>query len=222
VPGLIDSILLAGSDNAAVFAKGYQNARSGGYHIQQEPQEYAALLAVLRDYAPFHTALSIGIAAGGNERFLVEHVDVRQLVVLDDGNHPMHRIWGGPIHPGELEPHPERVPVDMPNRDAIRERIPLHEFIGDSHSKAAAKFLEELDFKFNLVAIDGDHSPAGVRQDWALVKPYLAPGAIVWFHDIALDEPGQTGARELWMELRRKHQVLLETRIKFGIGAVRI
>lgn len=222
MPGLIDSILLAGSDNADVFAQGYQEARSGGYHIQQDPQEFAALISVLRPYEPFHTALSIGIASGGADRFLVESLDIRQLVVLDDGRHASHRIWGGPIQPADQVARPDRVAVDRPNRDAIKEIIPLHEFIGDSHSKEAAKFLEDLDFRFNLVSIDGDHSPAGVRQDWALVRPYLAPGAIVWFHDIHLTKVGQTGAAELWFELRKKHKVILEARHKFGIGAVQV
>jgi hypothetical protein len=222
MPGLIDSIILAGSDSAEHFAPGYQGAKTGGYHIQQDPQEYAALLSVLRHHAPFHTALSIGIAAGGNERFLVENLEVHQLVVMDDGRHPKHHIWAGPIPMHDMSPGPEFVPVDMPNKLAVQERLPVHEFIGDSHSKAAAEFLRELDFQFNLVAIDGDHSPAGVRQDWALVKPYLAPGAIVWFHDIHLTIPGQTGAAELWYELRRKHKVILETRLKFGIGAIQI
>lgn len=222
MPGLIESIIHAGSDKAEVFCENYKEAKTGGYHLQQDPKEFAALISVLRDYAPFHSALSIGIAAGGNERFLVENVDVRQLVVIDDGKHWNHRIWSGPLDEKDMQESATRTALDVPNRVAVADLIPLHEFIGDSHSKAAAKFLEDLDFRFNLVGIDGDHSPAGVRMDWEMLKPYLAPGAIVWFHDIALTEPGQTGAAELWFELRRKHKVILEIRNKFGIGAVRL
>lgn len=199
--GLIESIIAAGFDDAEHFAKGVHGAATGGYMIQQDPEEFAKLISVLRTVQPFHTALSIGIAAGGNDRFMVENVDIKQLVVMDDGKHWNHKVW-------------------KDNKAAIQ--IPVHEHIGNSHAKPAAAFLEKLGFKYNLVGIDGDHSPAGVRQDWEMVKPYLAPGAVVWFHDIAVKEPGQNGAAELWFELRRHHKVLLETRKKFGIGVVQV
>jgi hypothetical protein len=200
--GLIEQVIEAGFDNADHFAKGIQGAATGGYYIQQDPEEFAKLISTLRNHAPYHTALSIGIAAGGNDRFMVEKVDIKQLVVMDDGKHWNHKVW------------------KATNKPAIK--IPVHEHIGNSHSRAAASFLKDLGFKFNLIGIDGDHSPAGVRMDWEMVQPYLAPGAVVWFHDIAMKEAGQTGAAELWFELRKKHKVLLETRKKFGIGVVQV
>lgn len=202
--GLIESIIAAGFDDAEHFAKGVQGAYSGGYFIQQDPEEFAKLISVLRDHAPYHTMLSIGIAAGGNDRFIVESVDIKQAVVMDDGKHWNHKVWKDK------------------NRAKVAARIPLHEHIGNSHSKGASAFLKGLGMKFNLVGIDGDHTPAGVRMDWEMIQPYLAPGAIVWLHDIAMKEPGQTGAAELWYELRRHHKVLLETRKKFGIGVVQV
>jgi hypothetical protein len=200
--GLIEQIIAAGSDNADHFLKGVHGAFTGGYRIQQDHEEFAKLIAVLREYGPYHNALSIGIAAGGNERFLLEHIKVDSLAVIDDGKHPAHRFW------------------ESQNKPAIQ--IPVFDHIGDSHSKKAKTFLKELGIKFDLVAIDGDHSPAGVRMDWALIQPFLAPGAVVWLHDIAVGDQGQTGAKELWMELRKHHQVLLEVRKKFGIGVVRV
>jgi hypothetical protein len=202
MPGLIEQILEAGSDNADHFCKGINGAHTGGYRIQQDPEEFAKLISILREYGPYENALSIGIAAGGNERFMLEHIKIGALAVVDDGKHPNHRFWA------------------EQNKPAIP--VPVFEHIGDSHSKKAAKFLKDLGIKFNLVAIDGDHSPAGVRMDWALIQPYLAPGAVVWLHDIHLTEPGQTGAAELWFELRKHHKVILEVRRKFGIGAVKL
>jgi hypothetical protein len=130
---------------------------------------------------------------------------------MDDGKHPNHRFWSKAEKKSETA-----------NRQAIADRIPLHEFIGDSHSEKAQDFLKGLDFKFNLMGIDGDHTTSGVRQDWALVQPYLAPGALVWFHDIHIEITGQTGARELFFELRKKYRPLLETRKRFGIGVIKV
>ena len=72
--------------------------------------------------------------------------------------------------------------------------------------------------------LDGDHSPAGVRMDWALIVPYLKPGALVWFHDInSAGLPiGQQGALEVWEKLKGRHVVEYETFAKFGIGMVEI
>jgi predicted O-methyltransferase YrrM len=56
--------------------------------------------------------------------------------------------------------------------------------------------------------IDGDHSDAGVRADWAMYAPLVRPGGLVAFHDIHPD-PGIPGnqAYRLWRELRRAYPV---------------
>ena len=73
------------------------------------------------------------------------------------------------------------------------------------------------------MAIDGDHSYDGVRQDWKLVQPYLAEGAIVWFHDIQVLLRDSDGANRLWHErLSIDHEVLLQTPGPFGIGVIRV
>lgn len=174
-----------------------------GYCIQQDPEELAALVDLLQRKEPMGSYLAIGIAAGGVERFLLENVIILKMAIIDDGAHPQFNTqW-----------------FSMSNDD-WPSSIPS--FIGDSHSGEARNFLEALGRKFDVVGIDGDHSPQGVAQDWELVQPYLAPGAIVWFHDIKVSEPGQTGARKLWARLKTEHEVLLETNGQFGIGVIRV
>ena len=95
MPGLIEQIIAAGSDNADHFLKGVSRAFTGGYRIQQDHEEFAKLIAVLREYGPYDNALSIGIAAGGNERFMLEHIKIGHLAIIDDGKHPAHRFWDG-------------------------------------------------------------------------------------------------------------------------------
>jgi predicted O-methyltransferase YrrM len=46
----------------------------------------------------------------------------------------------------------------------------------------------------DLVFIDGDHSPAGCREDWVVWHPHVRPGGVVAFHDARLGEPGGWGS----------------------------
>lgn len=188
------AICKAGSDNHEFFGGTW----TGGYYIQQDQKEFAQLVKLLQGFQ-FRNYLAIGIAAGGVERFICDHVDIGNLTVIDNGEHPNHKFWK------------ENKPKDF-------DSFFVNEIIGDSHSLSTWDKLEKA--KFNLVGIDGDHSPQGVLQDWELVQPYLAPGALVWFHDIKISEPGQTGARKLWSRLKREQEVLLETNGKFGIGVL--
>lgn len=192
----------AGSDNREVFGGTW----TGGYHIQQDPEEFAQLLSVLQKEG-VATYLQIGIAAGGSERYIAEACDIAGLVVIDDGRHPNNRVWRSQ------------------NKPAIEGRdVKVTEFIGNSHAQSAHDFLGTLEgSKFSLIGIDGDHSPGGVRLDWELIQPYIGNKGLVWLHDIHLAIPGQTGARELWQHLKKdsRFEVILETSGRFGIGLLR-
>lgn len=203
---LEQAICKAGSDNHQFFGGTW----TGGYFIQQDPKEFAQLVEFLQGFK-IKDYLAIGIAAGGVERFIMENVSIETILVIDDGKHPNHTGW-------------------TENRKAIstlarvsprRVDVSAQDFIGDSHSKAARKYLENFTH-FDLVGIDGDHSPQGVLQDWEMVQPYLAPEGLVWFHDISISDAGQTGARKLWSRLKTQYDVLLETKGKFGIGVLRV
>jgi cephalosporin hydroxylase len=71
---------------------------------------------------------------------------------------------------------------------------------GDSHDPVSRTWLvaqlagELLDVLF----IDGDHTAAGVRADWADYSPLVRPGGLVVIHDIAL-MPDVAG---FWAELK--------------------
>jgi methyltransferase family protein len=60
--------------------------------------------------------------------------------------------------------------------------------IARSH-EAAARFGGQTD----LVFVDGDHTPAGVRLDWDSWHGLVAPGGRVVFHDARLGQPGGDG-----------------------------
>ena len=193
---LIDAVATAvsnaGSDDLGVFGGTWR----GGYWIQQHPAELAKLVCLLATHGPYKSSLEIGIAAGGTTRFIRDMMTIEKTAVIDDGNHPRFAVW------------------QSENRQHVAN---LSEFIGDSHSPEAAEFVASIGEKFDLVAIDGDHSASGVRADWELVKPHLADGAIVWFHDTRIIPE----VREFWGELRLQYRVMLETDV-LGIGVLRI
>jgi predicted O-methyltransferase YrrM len=78
---------------------------------------------------------------------------------------------------------------------------------GDSHQEAtrsrfaAALGGERLDFLF----LDGDHSEAGIRQDFEDYAPFVRPGGLIALHDICRHELGWSGeVHRFWPELARR------------------
>jgi predicted O-methyltransferase YrrM len=187
---MIQEIIDAGLDDA-IFGPNV-----GGYHIQQDPKEFAGLVKTLQEY-PIKTYLSIGTASGGAERFIYDKIRFEKFYSIDINKHPRRNVWRE---------------LNKPNMPETKE------FLGDSHSEEAENFLSDLNVKFDLIGIDGDHSPCGVRLDWALVQPYLKKGTIVWFHDIAECQ----GPLELWEMLKDKFTVLYEISDKYGIGCLKV
>ena len=46
----------------------------------------------------------------------------------------------------------------------------------------------------DLVFVDGDHSPAGVREDWEVWHRHVSAGGSLAFHDARLGEPDGAGS----------------------------
>jgi predicted O-methyltransferase YrrM len=196
--GLIEAIENAGSDHLPTFGGRFE----GGYHIQQNPAEFADLLMAVKG-RDIQSYLQIGIAAGGAERILSEYVGIRQLTVIDDGRHRKFQIW---------------INENRPALEAQGVRVSQH--IGDSHDQDARQFLARCGERFDLIGIDGDHTPAGVSMDWELIQPCLEAGTLVWFHDIASTflPPEQCGAKQVWNTISKRHKIILETYRHCGIG----
>jgi len=197
---LIEIIQKAGIGN------GFGSAYAGGYCMQQDPGEFAQLIEALhgRDLKSY---LQVGSAAGGTERFICEATGIKTLHIIDYGNHPEFNVWRDQ------------------NRPALEAKgVTVTEWLGDSHSDEAEQFLAEHGLKYDLIGIDGDHTPAGARMDWKLIEPCLKPGALVWLHDIDATKmrPCDNGAFEVWTELKKRHKVLVEAIGTFGIGLVEI
>ncbi len=149
----------AGSDSLGTFGGTFE----GGYHIQQNPHEFADLIEFITNVYPakrFENYIEIGAAAGGAAMVLSELLNIGTVHIIDNNEHSKH------VH----------------RHDNLK-TITHKEFIGDSHSNAAHEWLSALDTFYDFALIDGDHSYYGVRQDTALVIPYLNEGALVVYHD---------------------------------------
>jgi predicted O-methyltransferase YrrM len=164
---LVETIRDLGTDNLSHFKNGYRS--EGGYSLQQNPFELAALAMGLKSASP-KAYLEIGTASGGVLRFLDSILDLELVALLDDGKH--HRAPERPAHVAAL----------------IEKGCPVVEYIGDSHAAAALQFLSEsrINRGWDVAFIDGDHTYAGVWADTHLVLDhgFVRPGGLVVYHDI--------------------------------------
>lgn len=160
-----------GTDSLSHFGNGYTH--EGGYSLQQNPEEFASLLLLLRERAMIHSRragllrrplyLEIGSASGGAARMLYEEIGFTAMISIDDHGH--HR-WV--------------------EQAANWQTVPMQTFVGDSHGSEAKEFVHrQLSFVDDPIVafIDGDHSYEGARADSLLMKPYLRSGSLVIFHD---------------------------------------
>ena len=158
---LIRTIELAGSSEEAYF--GFPE-RPDGLYLQQDPEEFAAFVHFMATKAPpAQLSLDIGIASGGQTKFLRDYYASKRTIVVDNGRHSRF-------------PHWERIKKEL-NSELILE------VIDDSHAPAAREkllpFAGQIDFAF----VDGDHSYRGLRKDIFLVKELLRDGGLVALHD---------------------------------------
>ena len=156
----------------------------------QKEREILALLARLAPLKP-RRLLEIGTAAGGTLLLLSRVASPEALLVSIDM--PEGGFGGG---------------YNLLRTGLYRafarggQRIVL--IRGDSHRQATRRRLaaalagERLDF----LLIDGDHSAAGVRQDFDDYAPFVRPGGLIALHDIRADERGWSGeVHRVWPEL---------------------
>ncbi len=180
---MVTAVREAGTDSLAHFGNGY--AREGGYTLQQNPDEFAALTLLLWERCRGRPYLEIGSASGGALRFLHEKCLFSWLGSLD--NHGHHR-WV--------------------EQDANWAHFYMNRFVGDSHGEEARRQLDawsspdmsvnnqSLREPLGVAFVDGDHSYEGVTQDIALVRPLLRSGSLLVLHDIVACD----GVRRAWEE----------------------
>jgi hypothetical protein len=160
---LVEIVEASGSSVEDVF--GFPE-RPDGLYLQQDPEEFAAFVHFMATKAPpAELSLDIGIASGGQTKFLRDYYRAEKTIVVDLGTHPGF-------------PHWERIKKGL-NSELIEE------IIADSHApqvrQKLLKYADRVDFAF----IDGDHSYLGLRKDIFLAKELLRIGGLMALHDTA-------------------------------------
>ena len=94
-------------------------------------------------------------------------------------------------------------------RSMLRDNRQLTAIRADSHLPSTLARLQQIlaGRAIDLLWIDGDHSDAGVRQDFAMYSPHVRPGGLIAFHDIN-ESSYVTGnqVHRFWRELKASHE----------------
>lgn len=151
----------AGSDDAEMF--GFP-VKEDGLYLQQNPEEYAEFVCYMANEAPpADLALDIGIASGGQTKFLRDYYPIARTIVIDIGEHPKFHHWA------RIKP-------------SVKTEIVL-ELIQDSHVKSVREALKPFAGQVDFAFIDGDHSYKGLKQDINLAKTVTRKDALYVLHD---------------------------------------
>lgn len=163
IPELVERIKASGSSHEKFF--GYPE-REGGLFLQQDPLEFAQFVHFMAtEHRTADLTLDLGIASGGQTKFLRDFFKCKRTIILDDGKHSMFPHWK------RIKPT-----VDTSFEDEI---------ISDSHAPTVRTRLAKFDNCLDFAFVDGDHSYRGLRQDIFLVTPLLKDYAVLALHDTA-------------------------------------
>jgi hypothetical protein len=172
---ILDCVLSAGSENTDLFGGKF----TGGYELQQSPNEIAALIDYLiglegffEDGNFFADYLEIGCCGAGLTRLMNDIFDFLSVTVVDLG-----------VEESFKNKFEENINAIEQNKTYV------NKFIGNSHGKSCKTFLENCAKKidWDLVVIDGDHSYDGALADTDLVLSLVDSGCLIVYHDTAQD-----------------------------------
>ena len=181
----------------------------------QMPDEITMLMGRLMEDRP-RVVVEIGTARGGTLFLWCRAAREDAVVVSIDlpggwfgGGYPFWRTW---IY-----------------RKFARTGQALHLLRADSHAAATLERVKRYlgGRPIDFLMIDGDHTTAGVRQDFAAYAPLVGRGGFVAFHDIlpSVLDP-DIGVHILWQELKDRYPsweyVQDRCQGRMGIGLLRL
>jgi predicted O-methyltransferase YrrM len=163
----------------------------------QKLSELEPLLALVRERRP-RTVVEIGTSEGGSLYAWSRAADPYGLIVSID---KPGGLFGGGYSEDEAR---EFQSSTQPGQE-------LHTLRRDSHKRRTLRRLRSLLDRrpIDFLMIDGDHTYKGVKRDWKMYEPLVAPGGLIAFHDI-LQHPKQPLCKvdELWAELAPEHRTV--------------
>lgn len=161
--------------------------------------------------------LEIGTAKGGTLYLWCQAAaDDATLISID--------LPGGKFGGGYVEPRAELY------RSFARPGQTLHLLRANSHADDTRKQIDELlgGEKFDFAFIDGDHTYAGVRDDFLHYGKLIRPGGVCLFHDIKpAHHDAEIEVDQLWDQIKDKFEskefIATDDQGRhLGIGMVRI
>ncbi len=160
------------------------------------------------------TMLEIGTAAGGTLLLLTLAAAPDAIIISVDL--PGVERFGGSYPLWKREFFPRFV---VPSQQ-------LHLLRSDSHALSTLQTVQSIlaNRQLDLLFIDGDHTYSGVRTDWQMYGPLVAPDGLIAFHDI-LPQPPESGCEvsAFWLELKERfgHQeIIADGGLAWGIGVI--
>lgn len=168
----------------------FGGTHNGGIFLQQEPREMANLIQFLQSKNLNDiNYLEIGCAAGGFTYVMNYFLDLKNIILIDDNEHPRYiRL------------------------KKILKGIKYNKWVGNSQSKQAREFVLNLNIEFDIIFIDADHSYRGVKKDTFAYGQFLKDGGFIIYHDA---EDKYIGVREWLKEIKSKKILGLEHVITF-------
>lgn len=159
-------------DDYSDYLRGYMDE---GRRVAGSFWRYADLVSVLAAAARLlspTTYLEIGVRRGRSLAVVAAAAPDATLFGIDS--------WV-PEYAGMDNPGPELVTGQL---ERVGFRGSLELLSGDSHRLLPKLFTERPDLTFDLITVDGDHTPAGARRDLLDVLPRLRVGGALVFDDI--------------------------------------
>lgn len=190
------------------------NAANGFLRPMQNPVEVTELARRVREWRP-KRILEIGTARGGTLYLFCQNAAPDAAIVsldlpfgINGGGYPE---WKAPVYQA----------LAQPDQDLILIR-------GDSHQQASRdKVLQAVgDEPFDLIMIDADHRYEGVKRDFELYAPLVAPAGVIVLHDILHNRfDAEIQVDRFWNELKQRYETeeIVENAEQgnMGIGIVR-
>jgi cephalosporin hydroxylase len=170
------------------------------HHAVQKPSELAELLRLMAPRKP-KVIVEVGSAGGGTLWAFTRIAAEDALIVSIDmpAGSPADTFAGKDVYA-----RPERIELRQHARS--NQRVVLLD--GDSQADEMRARLERVlrGRRIDLLFIDADHRYQGVKRDFELYSPLVAPGGVIGLHDIVDHKRTDVGVDRFWKEVKKRYE----------------